>query len=134
MSDPIERLNFTVHDGVPAPVAPYSHASAWNDLVFVTGQLPVDPKLGELVTGAAAPRMEQLRRNLTAVLARCGSSLDDVLMARVFITDFSEYDAINDIYASWFSGSPPSRTCVGVTALALGASIEIDVIARRTPS
>lgn len=134
MNGPPERLSFTPADGVPPPVAPYSHATAWSDLVFVTGQLPAVPETGELVTGSVAQRMEQIRRNLTAVLAYSGSSLDDVLMARVFLADFSEYDAVNDIYASWFSGPPPSRTCVGVTALALGASIEIDLIARRTPN
>ncbi len=120
--------------GAPDPVAPFSHAVEIDGWVFLTGQLPF--------TGAsnAAPFPEgveaqtrQVMENLKRVLAGCQLGLQDVVAARVYLTRFDEdYERMNAVYASYFApGKRPARTCVGVTALARGALVEIDLIARR---
>ena len=122
-----ETFTFTPEQGVPPGVAPFSHATRWGDLLFVTGQMPTDPATGRLVEGGLLPQAEQVRRNLEAVLAPFGATLDDSLMVRVYLTDFADYPAFNDAYRSWFKAPLPSRTCVGVTGLAVGALVEIDL-------
>ncbi len=122
-------LSFTPADGVPPPVGPFSHAVQWGDLVFVTGQMPTDPATGALVAGSIVAQAEQVRRNLEAVLAQFRLTLDDALMIRVYLASFDDYAAFNSAYAAWFAGPLPSRTCVGVSGLAAGAAVEIDVVA-----
>jgi reactive intermediate/imine deaminase len=123
-------FSFTPAQGVPPAVAPFSHATKWGELLFVTGQMPTDPATGQLVPGGVVAQAEQVRRNLLAVLAPFGLTLDDALMVRVYLTAFdADYAAFNAAYAGWFSGPLPSRTCVGVTGLAVGACVEIDLIA-----
>ena len=126
-------FTFSPADGVPPAVGPFSHATQWGDLVFVTGQMPTDPQTGALVRGGIAAQAAQVRRNLEAVLAQFGLTLEDAVMVRVYLTAFDEFAAFNEEYESWFSGPLPSRTTVGVTGLAVGASVEIDVIAGVRP-
>lgn len=128
MSRKRQAFSFTPEQGVPPGVAPFSHAMRWGDLLFVTGQMPTDPKTGMLVAGDVVAQAEQVRRNLEAVLAQCGAILDDALMVRVYLADFADYEAFNTAYRNWFHGALPARTCVGVTGLALGARVEIDLI------
>jgi reactive intermediate/imine deaminase len=132
MSNPERRKEtfvFSSEHGVPPQVGPFAHATRWGDLVFCTGQLPTDPATGRLVEGGLLAQAEQVRRNLAAVLGQFGLTWDDALQVRVYLTDFSEFDAFNDAYREWFSGPLPARTCVGVTGLAVGAVVEVDVIA-----
>ncbi|HYZ56307.1 MAG TPA: Rid family hydrolase [Streptosporangiaceae bacterium] len=124
-----QTYSFTPSDGVPPQVGPFSHATRWGDLLFVTGQMPTDPATGELVPGDVVAQAEQVRRNLIAVLSQFGLTLDDALMVRVYLTSFDDFEVFNTAYTSWFRGPLPSRTCVGVTALAVGAAVEIDLIA-----
>jgi 2-iminobutanoate/2-iminopropanoate deaminase len=124
-----ETFSFTPADGVPPPVGPFAHATRCGSLVFVTGQMPTDPATGELVAGGVVAQAEQERRNLEAVLAQFGLTLDDVLMVRVYLTSFEDFDVFNTTYTTWFRGPLPSRTCVGVSGLAVGATVEIDLIA-----
>ncbi len=127
---PVRRsFNFSPEDGVPPAVAPFSHATRWGDLLFVTGQMPTDPATGEVVPGDIVAQATQVRLNLEAVLAQFGLTLDDALMVRVYLTSFDDYAAFNAAYEGWFRGALPSRTCVGVTGLAVGAAVEIDLIA-----
>lgn len=114
--------------GVPAQVGPFAHAVRWGDLLFVTGQMPTDPATGLLVDGGVVEQARQVLANLRAVVAGVGASLDDALMVRVYLTDFADFDAFNAEYVRWFSGPLPSRTCVGVTGLAVGAAVEIDLV------
>jgi reactive intermediate/imine deaminase len=118
----------------PTPVAPFSHAVEVDGWVFVTGQMPTDP------ANAAAPLPEgieaQTRRvmdNLVLVLRGLGLDLSHVVAARVFLTEFRrDYAAMNAVYRGYFpAGRLPARTCVGVTALAVDALVEIDLVARR---
>jgi 2-iminobutanoate/2-iminopropanoate deaminase len=122
-------FSFSARDGVPPAVGPFSHATRWGDLLFVTGQMPTDPATGELVPGDVVAQAAQVRRNLEAVLRPFGLTLDDALMVRVYLTSFDDYAAFNAAYAGWFKGPLPSRTCVGTTGLAVGAAVEIDLIA-----
>jgi 2-iminobutanoate/2-iminopropanoate deaminase len=126
-------LSFLMVPGAPPPppTAPYSHAVRAGEFLFVTGQLPADPVTGRLVGTDAAEQTHQVMRNLTAVLAGAGTGLDRVVMARVYLADFGDYAAMNAAYAGYFaSGRLPARTCVGVTGLALGARVEIDLVVR----
>jgi reactive intermediate/imine deaminase len=124
-----ETFVFTPRDGVPPQVGPFAHATRFGSLVFVTGQMPTDPATGRLVAGGVVAQAEQVRRNLQAVLGQFGLTLDDVLMVRVYLTDFGDFDVFNQAYETWFAGPLPSRTCVGVSQLAVDATVEIDVIA-----
>jgi 2-iminobutanoate/2-iminopropanoate deaminase len=124
-----QSFAFTPEQNVPPGVAPFSHATRFGDLLFVTGQMPTDPKTGQMVQGDVVMQAEQVRRNLEAVLAQFSLTLDDALMVRVYLTNFEDdYAAFNAAYKNWFRGPLPSRTCVGVTGLAVGASVEIDLI------
>ena len=121
-------FSFSPGDGVPPAVAPFSHATRWGNLLFVTGQMPTDPATGALVPGGVVAQAEQVRRNLEAVLARFHLTLDHALMVRVYLTSFDDYPAFNAAYAGWFTGPLPSRTCIGCSGLAVGAAVEIDLV------
>jgi len=116
----------------PPPTAAYSHAVRAGDLLFVTGQLGVDPKTGALVAGGAAEQARQVMQNLQTVLRGAGTSLDRAVMVRIYLVNFAaDYPAVNGVYASYFkTGRFPARTTVGVTNLAMGALVEIDLIVR----
>ena len=129
MSPARRAFTFSPDDGVPPAVAPFSHATQWGDLLFVTGQMPTHPATGALVPGDIVAQAAQVRSNLEAVLAQFGATLDDALMVRVYLTSFdADYAAFNQAYTSWFCGELPSRTCVGVSGLAVGAAVEIDLV------
>lgn len=120
--------------GAPSPVAPYSHATAADGWVFVTGQVPTDPDddTAPLPDGIEA-QTRRVIENLKRVLAGSGSALDQVVFARVYLTHFErDYAAMNAVYQSYFApGHLPARTCIGVTGLARGALVEIDLLAHR---
>ena len=120
----------TLPDGKLPPVAPYSHAVRAGDFLFVTGQLAEDPDTGEVKKGPIEAQTRQVMGNLKLVLDHAGSSFHQVVMARVFVTDFRYYNTVNQIYKSYFGEGPhPCRTTVGVTALAGYGDVEIDLIA-----
>jgi 2-iminobutanoate/2-iminopropanoate deaminase len=115
----------------PPPTAAYSHAVRAGDWLFVTGQLGVDPTTGKLVTGGTVAQCRQVMQNLATVLRGAGTTLDRAVMARIYLTSFADYEAVNAEYARHFApGRLPARTTVGVTALALGGVVEIDLIVR----
>ena len=123
-------LNFTAAPP-PPPTAAYSHAVRAGEYLFVTGQLGVDPATNTLVRGGTVAQTHQVMRNLQAVLAGAGTSLARAVMARIYLTSFSDYATMNAAYASYFDPRRlPARTTVGVTALALDAAVEIDLIVR----
>jgi reactive intermediate/imine deaminase len=118
----------------PRPVAPFSHAVEADGWVFVTGQMPTDPAAPDapLPEGVVA-QTRRVIENLRIVLGEIGLTLDNVTMARIYLTNFErDYAALNEIWPSfWTPGKLPARTTVGVTALAVGALVEIDLVARR---
>ena len=126
-------LEFLMAAGAPPPppTAAYSHAVRAGDFLFVTGQLGVDPGTNHLVSGGILAQTRQVMQNLQTVLRGVGTSLDRAVMARVYLTDFGDYAIMNAEYARHFApGRLPARTTVGVTGLALGGAVEIDLIVR----
>lgn len=130
MTSPI----FHMVGGAPDPVAPFSHAVEQDGWVFLTGQMP----FAGTSTDAPYPegieaQTRQVMENLGRVLAGCGLGLANVIAVRVFLAHFEQdYEAMNHVYAEYFAADRrPARTCIGVTALARGARVEIDMIARR---
>ena len=129
-------IEFLMVPGAPAPVAPFSHATAVDGWLFVTGQMPTDPNddSAPLPEGIEA-QTRRVIENLRRVLIGIGSELDQVVFVRVYLTHFErDYAAMNAVYQSYFApGRLPARTCIGVTALARSALVEIDLLARRGP-
>ena len=126
----LEFLNFPAAPP-PPPTAAYSHAVRAGEYLFVTGQLGADPATNALVPGGTVAQTHQVMRNLQAVLAGAGTTLARAVMVRIYLTNFADYAAVNAAYASYFApGKLPARTTVGVTALALGGAVEIDLIVR----
>jgi 2-iminobutanoate/2-iminopropanoate deaminase len=120
--------------GAPAPVGPFSHAVEVDGWIFLTGQMPTDPDNdGASLPAGIEAQTRRVMDNLILVLKGAGLGLEHVVAARVFLTCFErDYGAMNEVYRSYFPKDRlPARTCVGVTALARGALVEIDFIARR---
>ncbi len=113
----------------PKPVGPYSQAVIVGNLVFTSGQIGIDPKTGELVTGGIAEETEQVIKNLAAVLKSAGAGLDRVLKTLIFITDINQFGTVNQVYARYFQEPYPARSTVQVTALPKGARVEIEAVA-----
>jgi reactive intermediate/imine deaminase len=125
---------FHMIPGAPEPIAPFSHAVEVDGWVFITGQMPFSgPSNPATYPEGIEAQTRQVMENLKRVLDGCGLGLEHVVSARVFLAHFEEdYDKMNRVYARYFApGKRPARTCVGVTALARGARVEIDFIARR---
>jgi 2-iminobutanoate/2-iminopropanoate deaminase len=130
----ISELFFHMVAGAPDPVAPFSHAVEADGWVFLTGQMPFkDTSNTSAYPDAIEGQTHQVMKNLVTVLEGCGLGLADVAAVRVFLLHFDEdYARMNAVYASYFpEGRRPARTCVGVSGLARGARVEIDMIARR---
>ena len=124
----IEHLSFSC---APQKVAPFSHAVRAGDYLFITGQMPtLKNDNTKLVDGGIEAQTDQVMKNLVDVLNAAGSSLEKVILARVYLVNFGDFDKMNSVYASYFAQDKlPARTCIGVTGLAVGASVEIDFIA-----
>ncbi|MEM1302322.1 MAG: RidA family protein [Pseudomonadota bacterium] len=126
--------SFHMIDGAPHPVATFSHATELGGWIFLTGQMPTWPDDAKrpLPEGIEA-QTRRVMDNLIIVLDGMGVSLSNVAQARVYLTDFDrDYDVMNQTYKSYFEhGKLPARTCIGVTALAVGALVEIDMVAKR---
>ena len=114
----------------PAAIGPYSQAIHSGDLVFLSGQVPIDPKTGELVGGDIATQTERVLDNLAAVLAAAGCGFGDVVKTTIYLVDLGDFQAVNQTYAKRFTAAPPARATVQVSALPKGARVEIDAIAR----
>jgi 2-iminobutanoate/2-iminopropanoate deaminase len=130
----MNEARFLMIAGAPAPVAPFSHVVEADGWLFVTGQMPTDPQDdGAPLPEGVEAQTRRVMDNLSIVLAGVGATLASVVAARVFLTQFErDYAAMNGVYRTYFAaGRLPARTCVGVTALARGALVEIDLIARR---
>ena len=124
-------INYLTITGGPLKVGPFSHAVRAGDFLFITGQMPtLKNDNSKLVSDRIEDQTHQVMKNLIDVLKGCGSSLDKVIFARVYLVNFQDFDKMNKVYSSYFSKDKlPARTCIGVTGLAVGASVEIDFIA-----
>jgi 2-iminobutanoate/2-iminopropanoate deaminase len=117
--------------GAPAAIGPYSQAVAVpaGRMVFLSGQIPLDPATGQLVDGDIQAQTERVMKNLEAVLAAAGASFADVVRCGIFLTDLGDFAKVNEVYARSFPSTPPARATVQVSALPRGAWVEIDAIA-----
>ncbi len=113
----------------PAAVGPYSQAVRCGNLIFISGQLGLDPKTGDFVSAVTAEQARQALKNIQAVLESVGGSMDNVVKVTVFVVDMAEFGAVNEVYAGFFSAPFPARACVEVAALPKGGRVEIEAIA-----
>ncbi len=118
-------------DGAPKAIGPYSQAVAAGELIFCAGQVALDPASGDSVTGDVRAQTERVLENLSAVLAAAGSDLRHVVKTTVYLTDFNDFAAMNEVYAARFGDHRPARATVGVSALPKGLRVEIECVAIR---
>ncbi|HCS26111.1 MAG TPA: reactive intermediate/imine deaminase [Spongiibacteraceae bacterium] len=112
----------------PQAIGPYSQAVKFGDTVFLSGQIPLDPATMTMVGDSAAEQAEQVFKNLAAVAAAAGGSLDDALKVNISLTDLNDFVSVNEVMAKHFSQPYPARACVQVAALPKGAKVEVEVI------
>jgi 2-iminobutanoate/2-iminopropanoate deaminase len=112
----------------PAAIGPYVHAVAASGLLFCSGQIPLDPRTGDLVGATAADQAGRCLENLAAVCHAAGVTLGDAVKVTIYMTDMSEFASVNEVYASFFESSPPARVAIGVAALPRGAQVEMDAV------
>lgn len=112
----------------PAAIGPYSHAVAAAGLLFCSGQIPLDPRTGDLVGSNAADQAGRCLENLAAVCQAAGASLGDAVKVTIYMTDMTAFSSVNEVYGSFFESSPPARVAIGVAALPRGAQVEMDAV------
>ncbi len=122
----IKKINT---ENAPAAIGPYSQAISAGEIIFVSGQLGLDPKTGKLAEGGIAAETKQALENIKAVLTAAGSGLANVVKADVYLADMSEFSKMNEVYATYFSEPYPARVTVAVKALPKDGRVEISVIA-----
>ena len=112
----------------PEAIGPYVHAVRAGGLLFCSGQIPIDPRTGDLVEGTVGDETGRCLENLAAVCAAVGANLGDAVRLTVYTTEMSSFAAINEVYESFFESDPPARVAIGVSALPRGAKVEIDAV------
>jgi len=117
-------------ESAPQAIGPYSQALVSDGLLFASGQIPLDPATGALVSGGIEQAVERVFDNIQAILAAAGATLDDVVKTTVYLVQMSDFAAMNAIYARRFGSHRPARSTVAVSQLPKDAAVEIDVIAR----
>lgn len=118
-----------ITDRAPRAIGPYSQAVRAGDLVFASGQIPIDPATGEFVAGGVAEQTEQVLRNLTAVFEAAGVGMNQVVKTTVFLADMDDFTAMNEVYGRFFGAEPPARATVQAARLPRDARVEIEAIA-----
>lgn len=116
-------------ENAPGAIGPYSQAIKTANMVFCSGQIPIDPKTGEFISTEITGQTEQVLKNLSAVLEAAGASLDDVVKTSVFLADMGDFTAMNEVYTRYFNDNKPARATVQAARLPRDARIEIDCIA-----
>ncbi len=114
--------------GAPEAVGPYVHAVRTGSLLFCSGQIPLDPKSGEITGTTAADQAGRCLENLAAVCEAAGATLGDAVKLTVYLTDMGSFASVNEVYESFFESDPPARVAIGVAALPRGARVEIDAV------
>ncbi len=123
-------MKYLATDGAPKAIGPYSQAVVEGGFLYASGQIPLDPQSGELVSGGIEQSAERILDNLEAVLREGGLTFDDVVKATVYLTRTEDFPAMNAVYARRFGEHRPARSTVTVAGLPKGAPLEIDLIAR----
>ena len=120
-------------DRAPRAIGPYSQAVRAGNLVFASGQIPIDPATGEFVAGGVAEQTDQVLRNLTSVFAAAGIELNQIVKTTVFLADMEDFAAMNEVYGRFFGAQPPARATVQAARLPRDARVEIEAIAVSEP-
>lgn len=113
----------------PAALGPYSQGISTGNLVFISGQLAIDPATGNLIEGSISEQTKLVMGNIRAIAEEAGSSLDQIVKTTIFLTDLGDFQEVNSAYGSFFNDTPPARATIQVAALPLGARVEIEAIA-----
>lgn len=116
----------------PAPIGPYSQAIAASGLLFVSGQIPMDPASGEIVTTGITDEAKQVMENIKAILTEAAIGFDAIIKSTIFLTDMQTFAQVNEVYGSYFSNEFPARETVQVSGLPKGVNVEISVIAQKS--
>lgn len=116
-------------DNAPAPIGPYNQAIQYGDMIFISGQIPIDPKSGNLEQSDIKAETTQVMENLKAILTEAGLTFDDVIKTSIFLMDMGQFGAVNEVYGSYFAGYAPARETVQVAGLPKGVNVEISMIA-----
>ncbi len=123
------RKVFSSVEGAPGAVGPYSVAVSAGDMLFTSGQLPMDAKTGEILGDTAVTQAKYALNNLKTIIEKLGSSMESVVKVTIFLTDITCFAEVNEVYAQYFKDSCPARSCVEVSNLPKGAQIEIEAVA-----
>ena len=123
-----KTMDYIATNDAPKAIGPYSQAVRAGNLLFLSGQIPLDPAKGELVQGDFAAQTRRVFENLKAVLAEAGATFANVARATVYLTDLGNFQTLNGIYEEYFGDHKPARSTVGVASLPKGATVEIDLI------
>ena len=121
-------------DGAPPAIGPYSQAVRSGDLLFVSGQIPLDPATGQLVDGDVSAQTHRVLQSLDAIVRAAGATLGDVVKTTVYLADMNDFVAMNRVYATWFADPAPARAAVQVARLPKDAQVEMDAIVRLAAS
>jgi 2-iminobutanoate/2-iminopropanoate deaminase len=116
-------------DKAPAAIGPYSQAIEVNGVVYISGQIPIDPQTGKLVEGGIKDQVHQVLKNIGAILEAAGCSYQNVVKSTCLLANMDDFKDMNEVYAQYYSENPPARAAYGVVKLPLGALIEIETIA-----
>jgi 2-iminobutanoate/2-iminopropanoate deaminase len=127
---PTRALKLVAAEGAPKAIGPYSQAVVVDGVVYTAGQIPLDPKTGEIVGKTTAEQADQVFRNLAAILKGAGSGLNLVIKTTVYLVDMADFPAMNEVYAKHFATHKPARSTIQAAALPRGVRVEIDAIAR----
>lgn len=112
----------------PSAIGPYSQAIKAHNLLFISGQLPIDPATGKMLEGEIGDKTTQILKNCSAIAAEAGTDLSSVVKTTIFLTDLADFQAVNTAYGAYFPEAPPARSTIQVAALPLGSNIEIEFI------
>lgn len=123
------KLQALSTDKAPTAIGPYSQAVRFGNMLFCSGQIPLDPASGEIVAGGISDQTERVMNNIAAVLTAAGVGFDDVIKTTIYLVDMADFAAVNEVYGKCFSSHKPARSTVAVKALPRGALVEIEIIA-----
>jgi len=123
-------MNKVIHtDNAPAAVGPYSQAIEANGMLFISGQIPLNPETGKLVEGGIVEQTEQVMKNIEAILTEAGYKFSDVIKSTCLLSDMVNFGAMNEVYAKYYPTNPPARAAFAVKELPLSVMVEIETIA-----
>ncbi len=125
----MKKVIFTDH--APKAIGPYSQAIETNGMLFISGQVPIDPATGKIVEGGIKEQTAQVMKNIGSILKAAGYDYSDVVKSTCLLSDMSNFGEMNEVYGSFYSENPPARAAYGVVRLPLGALIEIETIAAK---